>query len=341
MPVVRRLYLVGMLLLSSVCLAGEEQNGERPATGPLLTVKGDQFLLDGKPFDIWGVRVASATKDQKQTDHLIQQLDEYKRHGVNTVTVFYQGSSGGNYDPFSTDGRQIDGCHQRRMEQIIEAAAKRDMVVVVGIFYQHAPLRLSDADAVRNAVITVTKALQPYRNVIINIANEHNSGGWRDTAEIYDFREPDRIIELCKLVHEVDHKRLAGCGGYDHEKNIALGRSSDVDVLLFDTAGPKPDSGELYDRFVAAGVKDKPIVNVELFGGWTKQFPRGVFENPVREAYLAEVKAAANRPGLSVFFHNNPWMQAEPLRYDLGGQGTQRDPGIRWYFEAVKKATEQ
>ena len=317
---------------------------EPPGGGPavartsraVLTVQADRFLLDGRPFDMWGIRTASGTQDDAQCDHLIAQLDDYKAHGVNTVTVFYMGCRGASYDPFSPDGRQIDPGHQGRMERIIRACAERGMVVVVGLFYQAAPFGLRDAEAVRTAVRTVATALRPHRNVIINVANEQNSGEWADTAAIYDFRDPERIIELCRLVHEVDPERLVGGGGYDHEKNIVIGRSPEVDVLLFDTAGPDLGSGGLYDRFVAGGVRGKPIVNVELFGGWTKRFERGVFPEEVKRVYRREVEAAASRPGLSVFFHNNPWCQREPMRYDLGGSGSDADPGIRWYFEHVR-----
>ena len=88
---------------------------------------------------------------------------------------------------------------------------------------------------------------------------------------------------------------------------------------------------------------DKPIVNVELFGGWSDRFPRGVFPPEARHAYEEEVERAAARPGLSVFFHSNPWCQTPdlPMRYDLGGQGTADDPGIRWYFEQVREARDR
>jgi hypothetical protein len=313
------------------------QASARSTASRVLTTRKDRFYLDGRPFEMWGVRVASGTKDQAQTDHLIAQLDEYQAHGVNTVAVFYQGSSGAYYEPFSADGLRVDVGHQRRMEQIIRAAARRGMVVVVGIFYQNAPFGLKDAEAVRNAVRTVTRALKAYRNVVINIANEHNSNRWADTKAVYDFQEPQRIIELCRLVKEHDPARLVGGGGYDHDKNEVIGRSPAVDVLMFDTDRPEPDSGALYDRFVAAGVRDKPIVNVEIFGGWTSNAERGVFSEEVRRPYYNEIDAAVARPGLSVFLHNTPWMQQEPMRYDLGGSGTADDPGVRWYFEYVKR----
>jgi len=280
----------------------------------VLTVQGDRFLLDGHAFD------------------------DYRAHGVNAITVFYQGCRGGNYDPFSPDGRSVDHGHQRRMEQIIEACRERGMVVVVGIFYQAAPFGLRDAAAVRAAVRRVTENLKPFRNIIINIANEQNSAGWKGKADVYDFNDPQNVLALCDLVHQVDADRLVGGGGYNPESSLSIGKSPGCDVLLFDTAGPQ-DSAALYDGFVAGGVTGKPIVNVETFGGWTKQFERGVFPEEVRRAYVREVDAAVRIPGLSIFFHNNPWCQnqEERMRYDLGGAGTKESPGIRWYFEYVRQ----
>ena len=248
------------LLVQSAAHTGPEPNGRRetperttPNRSLRLGVRGDQFYLDERPFDMWGVRVASATKDAAQADHLIAQLDDYRAHGVNAVAIFYMGSSGAKYDPFSPDGLDVAPGHEGRMERIIQACAARNMVVIVGLFYQHAPFGLRDAEAVRNAVRTVTRKLRPYRNLVINVANEQNSGGWGDTAGIFDFRDPARVIDLCETVHQEDPDRLVGGGGYDHARNKVIGRSPHVDVLLFDTDGPA-DSGLLYDEFVAGGV---------------------------------------------------------------------------------------
>jgi hypothetical protein len=122
-----------------------------------------------------------------------------------------------------------------------------------------------------------------------------------------------------------------------------------VDVLLFDTFSKDieadQDSGWHYDHFVKHGVAGKPIVNVELFGGWTRRCvtdsgQAGYFRPEHKRLYCREVDAAAQRPGLSVFFHANPWCQGPsaglPVRYDLAGQGTADDPGIRWWFEYVR-----
>ena len=312
-----------------------------PAAGTrTLTVEGDGFLLDGVPFDMWGIRTASATYDQAQTDHLIAQLDTYRAHGVNTVAVYYMGSRGANYDPFTPDGTSVDRGHQARMEQIIRAADARGMVVVVGIFYQAAPLRLEDADAVRSAVRTVTTALRPYRNVVINIANEQSAGEYADTADVYDLRNPARIVDLLSIVHDVDPERVAGGGGYSRSNNVAIGRSPQTDVLLFDTGlGDTREQLPEYRAFRAAGIT-KPVVNVEQFGGYTNDFDRGVFPSELRAKYQREIDSAAAEPGLYTFFHNGPWLQVRPMRYDLGGAGTAASPGIAWYFQRVKDATD-
>ena len=311
--------------------------------GPVLTTTENRFVLDGEPIELWGIRTSSATASDDQCQHLIDQLDDYRAHGVNSVTVFYQGCLGENYNPFSADGTDIDDDHQRRMERIIEACAERDMVVVVGIFYQRAPFDFEDPTAVENVLRTVARELKPYGNVLLNTANENTSDYWNAAADVFDFSRPERIVDLCRAVHDEDPQRLVGGGGYHPETNVAVGRADEVDVLCFDTGRPSPeqhDSGALHDRYVAAGVDDKPLVNVELFGGWSSNFPRGVFPDEARRAYEAEIQRASDREGLSIFFHSGPWCQheTEPMRYDLGGQGTAEDPGIRWYFEAVRAA---
>lgn len=332
------------LRLASACLLACIVFSATPAAE--VTTAGDQFRLDGQPLKLWGVRTASASQSAEMTRHLLAQLDEYQRHGLNAVTVFYQGSSGGYSNPFSGDGTALDPAHHARMVEIIEACDRRRMVVIVGLFYQRSEFFRTPA-AWEAAVRTATRLLRPHRNVIINLANEQNSSLYRDSNSIFDLGDPAQLIALCDLVRAEDPKRLVGAGGYDHAKNITLGRSRSVDVLLFDTNGPE-DSAALYDRFVAAGVKAKPIVNVEQFGAYSAKpdFPKraGVFTAANRALYLREIEAARTRAGLHTFFFDVRWLQGTghgqtDNRYDLGGDGSEASPGWRWYAEAVRAAT--
>jgi hypothetical protein len=311
------------------------------AEPPVLGIRDGVFTRDGEAFQLWGIRVASAAQTAEDTAHLLAQLDDYQRHGVNSFTVFYQGCSGGYSNPFSTDGREVDAGVQERMEQILRAAEERGMVVIVGIFYQRAAFPFEDREAVRQVVRTVAGKLKPHRHVILNIANEQNSYLWKASAGVWDFRIPETIIELCQVAKQADPARLVGSGGYKHENNEIIGRSPHVDVLLFDTKSTREDSGVLYERFRKAGVLDKPIVNVETFGAVTKDWlPQGYFPSDAKKAYLREVESAVRHSGLSIFFHSNAWCQGPaqklPRRYDLAGQGTKDDPGIRWYFEHLR-----
>jgi hypothetical protein len=319
------------LMIVSICFISAVQAQD------VLTRQGDQFFYDGRSFDMWGMRTASATKDDAATNHLIEQLDDYKAYNLNTVNPYYQGSSAAYYRAFSSDGTTIDAGHQSRMERIIKACQQRDMVVIVGIFYQRAP-GLGSAEAYRNAVRAVTRVLKPYRNVIINIANEQNSGNYSDTANIFDIRDPQNIIDLCRLVHQEDPDRIVGGGGYDHPKNKIIGRSPHVDTLLFDTSKTHERTGALYDEFVAAGVKDKPIVNIEPFGAAASELGSGgVYNSSGKQAYYREVDDVIARKGLYYLIFPGVWVQANPMRFDLGGNGSSSNPGIRWFFEYVRE----
>jgi hypothetical protein len=162
-----------------------------------------------------GISVASASQSDSLTDHLIAQLDDYRRYGVNTIDVFFQGSSGGFSDPFLKKRKAIEKAHLRRMKKILDACDARGMVVIVGIFYQRAMANIdgvreiNDAEGVRNAVKAVAKALRGYKNLILNIANEQNSGYYKRCG-FFNFNDPKEIIALCKLAKSVAPEMLVG-----------------------------------------------------------------------------------------------------------------------------------
>lgn len=318
---------------------------------PDIEIMGNQIIYKNKPVEMWGVRVASASQNDEYTSQLIASLDDYKKSGIRSISVFLQGSSGGFSDPFTADGKSIDKGHWNRFVKIIRECEKRDMVVIAGIFYQRSMTdkensrTLSDKQSVITAVQLVTEKLKPYSNVIINIANEQNSSLYKECS-IYNFNEPENIIALCREVHSIDPKRITGGGGYNDESNIAIGKSPEVDVLLFDTYSrdieEDEDSGWKYDYFRRQGVPDKPMINVEIFGGWTQKFvPQGVYPDEGKQIHIREIIEAKKRPGLYVHFHSNTWFQGpsigEKARFDLGGMGTAEDPGVRWWTVATKK----
>lgn len=314
-----------------------------------LSIEGNQFHLNGKPFKMWGIRVASASQGDSLTDRLIANLDEYKASGINTISVFAQGSSGAYSDAFLNNGLNIDSGHLHRIEKIIKACDERSMVVIVGIFYQRVIANMNQSrkihtrESILNATRTITLSLIGYKNIIINIANEQNSFYYREFKE-FDFNNPENIILLCEEVKKTDSTRIVGGGGYKDSTNVVIGKSEYVDVLLFDTdekdVAIGHTSGWHYDYFRIMGVPDKPIVNVEIFGAWSGQFmPQGVYTDEGKKTHEQEIIDAKIRQGLYVHFHSNPWCQGGAYkmmnRFDLGGLGTLTDPGIRWFFSKI------
>lgn len=312
-----------------------------------IKVNGKFFTLNGTPFKMWGVRLASASITESAANELIANLDEYKSYGINAFSVFLQGSSGITFDPFNETGTTIDKGIVERTIRIIEECDKRDMVVILGIFYQSVKEpKLKDWLSCQRAVKLVAETFKPYRNVIINIANEQNSEehldkGWANVTRV------EGIIELANIVRKSDPYRIVGGGGFSFVNNLLLARSKDIDVLLFDTFFATDNSEHWYD-YICRGQINKPIVNVECLGYSTKfSEPQGVFgPNKYfadgKKEYTDEIDRAIRTPGLYVFFHSTLWYQGLskgfPQHYDIGGMGTKDDPGVRWYFEYLKNA---
>jgi hypothetical protein len=365
---------------------------------PIVVTPGTASGLSwgGEPLEVWGVRVASAAAKDEWTEDLVGHLDEYLSYGINTLTVFYQGSSGGSVQAFSPDGRQIDPGVQRRMERIIEAAAERRMPVVAGVFYQAQVQRLdpengawlAERAAYPRAVEAVGRALRRYDNVLINVCNEHTVRNFE--ACPFPMRTVEGIVELCQAAKQAAPEVLAGGGGghgHDGSVNAELVARPEVEVLFWDAGQHSPEAVAAYRRVHAT----KPLMNVEVFGARAQGFVemdesrpqntsphRGAGEQALtawpggsstmapltagrtrvqgvfpegesagnhrgKADFLAEIAYAAQVPGFSLFGHFPAWFQGISRapnfvdRFDLGGQGTLEDPGIRWYFEAVAR----
>lgn len=301
-----------------------------------LTIQGDRFFLNGLPIKMWGARLASASQTDQLTEHLIAQLDDYVSVGFNSMAVYLAGSNVHYCDPFSPDGKRIVDGHGERMIRIADECGQRGIVLVAGIFYQRSQPKLVDANAMKQAVRTVTELLRPYRNVIINIANEPNYGLYKDTHKQLRFKDYRNIAMLCDVVHEVDPSRIVGSGGFKDEYNCNLGNCKEVDTVLFDMSDKNHHIATIYDRFISAGVTNKPFVCVGAFGGTFSQRP-GIFSEEMKQAYYRTVEETLKIPAMSLFFFQGPWLQSIPIHYELGGQGTNNDPGIRWFYEYVQR----
>ena len=243
--------------------------------GALAVTQGTPSGLSraGEPLEVWGVRAASAAMTDGWTESLIDHLDTYARYGVNAFTVGYQGSSGGSRQTYAKDGSAIDEGVQRRMERIIDAAARRNMLVVVHALFRGQRGRfdpgngpwLADAQSYLRALELVGKRLAGFENVLINVCGEHNTG-WQTCP--YPVGTVEGIVELCRAVKRGDPDRLIGGGGVHPGHNAVFATHPETDVLFFDLNGASAPAVAAYR---AAG-SIKPLLNVELFGGSAEGF---------------------------------------------------------------------
>ena len=306
------------------------------------------FSYTGKRLDMRGLRTASGAITDKDTEDLVSALDDYRSFGINTITVFCQGSNGGYCQAFAPNGRSMDRNIENRLEKIINAAEEKDMVVVVGIFYQRSDWLESD-NAYMRATELIAKKMRDKPNVAINIANEHNSAHWNGCP--YAIQNPDELVNLCAVVKNTVPELLVGAGGYDTKKNLQIVKSDFVDVLWFDDQEYHVTMQQYKDNNAA-----KPHVNVEIFGQSSFGVAtlqdgtviQGVWPDKVnsqargKQEFYNGISTARNNDGFYLFGHFQAWMQGKSYgldnRYDVAGYGTIDDPGIRWYLEAVRKA---
>lgn len=317
----------------------------------MLTTSGHRLLKDGRPCKLWGLRTASGVNSDEDNDALIAALDDYAGFGVNALTVFLQGSSGGYCQAFSPDGTAVDRNIRRRLERLLDETERRGFVLIVGLFYQRSG-RLESAEAYVRAAETAAGLLRERRHVIVNAVNENNSRLW--TGSPYPMGDAEAVGRLCRVVKLAAPQLPVGGGGYDPETNLLLARDARLDVLLYDDI----EFPSTLPRYLAQGLA-MPHINVETIGsasgGWAAlpggEQVRGVWpEKRVgrtcgKEDFYGYIRAAAEHDGVHLFGHLQAWFQGKEQglpanRYDVGGCGTLDEPGIRWYLEAVRRAAE-
>jgi hypothetical protein len=303
--------LLALLALLAACAPAErpDRSGTTTATpAPSRTrttvaVDDGRLLVNGTPTTLFGFRVASAAMRDDWTEQLIAQLDTWRDHGVNSFTVWLQGSSGGYARVFTRDGTAIDDAEQEvtsivgfdddadhtangtstgtavveRTRRIIEAADARGMVVIVGLFYGSA-VEDDTPETLAAAARTGAAALRDYSNVIFNVFNEP------DLSE--ELTSQRSLEEYLAAVKEAAPGRLVGTGSVELDDTEEIAELDDVDVVLHDAGA---DGDEAIDAFEElTDHTGKPVVNVESFGGSGQGFVDEPPATPAREGHYVD-----------------------------------------------------
>ena len=206
-----KLSIEGKLFKINGKLVYSEIQGNSPAVhGLLMNARFVQGIFDDKAAPERFARFGWDKWDpERHTDELIKALPEWYSYGLRAITVSLQGgmpvftidNSTIDNNPFGEDGKTIDPAYLKRLDRLIRGADEIGMVVIVSILYQGQVNRLKDGDAIRNAVRGTSRWLkeQGFTNVIIEVANEHTVGNFRQRPLV---SSPDGITTLMEIARE-------------------------------------------------------------------------------------------------------------------------------------------
>jgi hypothetical protein len=209
----------------------------------------------------------------RNTREFVENMATWRRNGLLSFTINFQGGSPQGYSreqpwhnsAFTEEG-ELRPAYLARMERILDRADELGMAPIVGFFYFGQAPRFKDEQAVIRASRNATDWLlsKGYSNVLIEIANECNHGGYPVIIQ------PKRADELIKLVRERSQGRVKNpAGRFYVSTSLTGGQVPDetivgsADFLLLHGNGvAQPDRiREMVKRTRAVkGYRDRPVL---------------------------------------------------------------------------------
>ena len=283
----------------------------------VFTIKGDKAYLNDNEFQVIGLRCSNALISNETTNNLIEHLDLYKSYGVNTVSVFFQGSRFGDVKGYNEDA-SLDPEYSRRMAQIIEACDEREMVVLVGCLYWGTSKGKWEHWTQNEANLAVANTVKwlsdnEYRNVFVDPDNE----GMANRAK-----------------------------GFNLEEMIAAGKNIDSKIVIgYNKNGYPPPNADLALHFAQKSTFKHYIQSEgtmsDYWGAYSKE--KGVY-NYINIGVYTEGKKQEQLKNTDNHLKNgkgyifaSTWLQCIPPNNDPGGNGSHCNPGIFWWLEHIKK----
>jgi hypothetical protein len=321
------------------------------AAGRLMNLRITQGLFDDEwltefPFD-----------PEKNTGRLIEALDTYKQHGILAINVSLQGGNpgynrevaeikrerhyklgpgkGAYISAFLPDG-SLKPSWMSRLLRLVRELDRRGMVLDLMYFYLGQDEVLENPEAVERAVRNATDWLIDHncRNVIIEVANEHDINGWDHNRYIHE-----NVGDLIELIRGRFRAKKAGfrlpisasTGG---SMRVFDGVSDHADLVIIHGNGRTPEQKQ---KRVAELVAD-PSMPGPIYMDEDDNGRDTTPENLAKE--LASCDAVFLQGGSWGYM---PWRQVQmfPFRYYMPGTDSrvtadmpvsERDPA---YFRAV------
>lgn len=259
------------LPLLALLISGTALFGAAAPAGVELKVAGTGFTLDGQPFPYTGVSFFNAIYNptfNRDSTTRREWLRKFRSYGINVLRVWAQWDNPRGFvdaSPTSTlyekDGR-LRSASLATVQALLDDARTEGMVVMLCLFSHESfreGIRL-DAGADARAVEAVARALGPWRNLALQIWNEHHD---------------DRVLPLVRAIRAVDPRRLVtsspGFAGVPGPRDLNL----ELDYLTPHTSRQnKGPTWENAPREIARLIAEfqKPVVDDEPGRNGTSNF---------------------------------------------------------------------
>jgi hypothetical protein len=274
----------GFLINGEPTYAGRHWRGHK-IEGLLMNARLVQGIFDDLNPDTvhrWAYPDTGRWDPDRNTREFIEAMPVWFRHGLLCAVVNLQGGSPEGYSreqPWHNSAIRADGSlrpeYMARLERILDRADEIGMVIMVGIFYFGQDQRLEDDEAVRRAVVNTVDwiAERRYRNVLIEIANESDNGGY-----LRDIIKADRVHELIELAQR---------------RGAELGHPIPVSVSYNGGSIPRPNVVGVADYILlhGNGVRDpeRMVEMIRTVRGMEEYTPKPIVNNeddrPWRDAH--------------------------------------------------------
>ncbi|MGM0110235.1 hypothetical protein [Enterococcus sp. DIV0187] len=208
--------------------------------GLLLNARFVQGVFDDKANPDFYNRFGKKFDPDTNVEELIESLDEWYESGLRAFTLGIQGGgpcfsfndtqlSKMRNNPFSSDGKTIDMEYLKRLKRVLNSADEKGMVVILSLFYAFQSNYLSDDNSVLEATKTICTWLreQEYKNIIIEIANEHDIKGYNQKI----FTQEHGIVRLIEAAQEASGGMYVGCSGTGGYFSEIIAEASDVVII--------------------------------------------------------------------------------------------------------------
>jgi hypothetical protein len=272
---------------------------------------------------LMNVRMVNSTfEDRKRTDfdsdentkRFISKIPEYHKVGVRAFTLNLQGGFPG-YEGAINSAFRPNGTLRKsylsRMKRVVDVCDKRGMTVILGLFYQRQDQILRDEEAIKRGVVNAVNWIKEngMTNIIVEIANEYNHGGFDHDI----IKTAKGEVELIRLAKKTAPDLLVSTSGLGHGRMDDL-IAKEADFILIHFNGTKVE--DIPKRIQALKHYNKPIVCNE--------------DDKIGEVAALALKASVEN-GCSWGFMHKLINQYQPFEFN----GYNDDPKVYDTFQTV------